>query len=136
MRVLFDSNVIIDAISQRDGFNEDSKACYLAVPMKRVAGFLCAKQITDIHYTLQKYLKNEAINRKFISFLLSNYEIIPTSKEELSDALDSDLDDYEDAVLLNSSLRCGLDAIVTNNQKDFKNAKIRILSPKELLELI
>ena len=54
MKVLFDSNVIIDSISNRKD-NEAAKELLLMATSTEIEGYLCAKQITDIYYVLRKY---------------------------------------------------------------------------------
>ena len=46
------------------------------------------------------------------------------------------MNDYEDAVMAESALRCDMDGIVTRNTKDYEKATVPIFSPKQLLEEI
>lgn len=133
MRFLFDSNVIIDAISSRPQGNEASKELFLLAGSFDIDACLISKQITDIHYCLRKYISDETKRRAFASFLLETFKILPLEKEDLQKALSLDAKDYEDAVLIASANRHGIDAIVTNNQKDFASSPIMILTPREAL---
>ncbi len=133
MRFLFDSNVIIDAISSRPQGNEASKELFLLAGSFDIDACLVSKQIADIHYCLRKYISDEAKRRAFASFLLEAFKILPLEKEDLQKALSLDAADYEDAVLITTASRYGIDAIVTNNQKDFPSSPVKILTPKEAL---
>ena len=133
MKVLFDSNVIIDAISARPLSNGSSRDLFCLVASSKVDGYLVSKQITDIHYTLRKYIPSETRRREFISFLLSAFHIVSLEKEDLQNALALGMDDYEDAVLASSASRCGLDFIVSANQKDFLSSPVPAFLPEEAL---
>ena len=133
MRVLFDSNVIIDAISSRPQSNEASKQLFLLASSRDIEGYLVSKQITDIHYCLRKYVSSEDKRCEFISFLLEAFQIIPLEKADLQKALTLRMKDYEDAVLVAASSRSSIDFIVTNDQKDFSSSRVKILTPQEAL---
>ncbi len=133
MRFLFDSNVIIDAISSRPQGNEASKELFLLAGSFDIDAYLVSKQISDIHYCLRKYISDETKRDAFVSFLLEAFKILPLEKEDLQKALSLDAKDYEDALLIASATRYGIDAIVTNNQKDFASSPIKIFTPREAL---
>jgi hypothetical protein len=44
----------------------------------------------------------------------------------------SDIDDYEDGLLVFSALRNDIDAIITRNKKDFSKSDLVIIDPKEI----
>jgi len=54
----------------------------------------------------------------------------------LESALTSKIEDYEDAVLDESGFRERVDGIVTRNTKDFKQSKLNIYNPEELLKIL
>ena len=136
MKMLFDSNVIIDAVSSRPSSNESSRALFCLASSCECEGYLVAKQITDIYYTLRKYLESEMKRNEFIAFLLEAFNIIPLGKEDLQKAFALNMNDYEDAVLAASALRSGIDLIVSNNKKDFAASPVPTLLPQEALEKI
>ncbi len=51
-------------------------------------------------------------------------------------ALEAGIEDYEDAVLHQAACMAGCEAIVTRNGRDFKNAKISIYTPEELVSTL
>ena len=68
----------------------------------------------------------------FIGFLLNAFNIFPVSQTELKDSLYND-GDYEDNVLIEVAKSNGIDAIITNNCRDFKSKEIKILSPEDVM---
>ena len=55
-KYFFDSNVIIDAFSSREGSTFYSRDLLRRVASGEIKGCLCSKQITDIFYVLRKYI--------------------------------------------------------------------------------
>lgn len=134
MKVLFDSNVIIDALSEREDSNDCSSLIFIeAIDYRNIQGYLLSKQITDIYYVLRKYV-TEDVRKDFVNLLLKSFNIIDTTQDDLLKSLFINGIDYEDDILMNAALINGLDCIVTNNVKDFKKSKIQVFTPRELAE--
>lgn len=133
MNALLDTCVIIDVLQERDSFFEDSLAVLNAVADNKFCGYISAKSITDIYYLTRKYIHNESETRKVIQKLLELFDLADTAGNDCKSALLSEMTDYEDAVLVQTALRCDCDCIITRNIKDFDKAAIRIFTPKEFL---
>jgi predicted nucleic acid-binding protein len=132
LKILFDSNVIIDAVSQREETNEDSKYLFLAAIEGKIEGYLVSKQITDMYYVLRKYV-DKVRRDSFIDFLLEYFHVLPLTASDLSYGLELELKDYEDAVLCGVGLKNKLDYIVTNNIKDFNTDLVNAVLPKAIV---
>ena len=71
--------------------------------------------------------------RRVAGELLAIFRVCPLDQATLQAALPLPLADYEDAVQLASALASNLDAMVTRNLDDYKNASLPVFSPTELL---
>lgn len=131
---LIDSNVIIDALTSREGAVEQEREILRLAASKRVSLCISAKQITDIHYVLRKHYPEESRRRAFIELLLRCFEVLPLTCECLSSALDSPDADYEDAVLSASCIRNGISSIVTNDAKGFAKSGLTVYTPTKFIE--
>lgn len=136
MKVLFDTNVIIDAVTLRDYEYKDSQELIRYVLQGKIVGVIAAKQVTDIYYILRKYVDNVNKRKEIIRLMLDSFEVIPTLKSDLSYCLNSEISDYEDAVLDEIAKVNCIDYIVTNNVTDFSSSKTVIFEPKQLKLLI
>jgi len=58
MKVLFDTNVVLDLLLNRDEFVGDASLLISKVDAGEIDGFLCATTITTIHYLLEKSLNS------------------------------------------------------------------------------
>lgn len=135
MKILFDTNVILDVMLLRKPFFEYSALLLAEVERKKIEGFVCATTITTIHYLIEKLKgRKEALTQ--IENLLKIFQVAQVDKLCLESALKSKIVDYEDAVIEESASRERVDGIVTRNEKDFKQSKLSIYNPEELIRIL
>ena len=135
MKILFDTNVILDALLQRHPHNIAATQLLAAVECRQIDGFLAATTVTTIHY-----LATRAADRKqshqMITRLLMLFSTAPITYRVLADALLLSFSDFEDAVLHEAARQAGVDGIVTRNGNDFTESTLPIYTPDELLILL
>lgn len=134
MRALIDTCVVIDALQAREPFCEEAQQIFLAVANHRTVGFLTAKSSTDIYYLTHRHTHSDQETRRVLSTLFSLFELLDTAGMDCRRAIASKLTDYEDAVMVESALRSGVDCIVTRNLKDYENSPVPVYSPSAFLE--
>jgi predicted nucleic acid-binding protein len=132
MRVLFDTNVILDVLLDRPGFAEPAAALWRANEEGRLEGYISAMTPVNVFYIARK-LKGAEIARQIAAELLTAFRLCPLDHATLQAALPLPLRDYEDAVQLASALMCQIDAIVTRDMKDYKDAAFPVFLPVEFL---
>ena len=136
MKVLFDSNVIIDAISARDNAGNGADTLFLMAISKDIDGFLLSKQITDIYYVLRRYMDDKDERITFIGFLLKTFEIINIGYDELFGAKCMYGDDFEDDLISFAAEKCEMDYIATSNMEHFNLSYVKAGTPREILSEI
>ena len=132
MRVLLDTNVVLDVLLQREPHVEASAAVLAVVESGIVTGLLGATTVTTIFYLVEKALGARRA-RKHVETLLSLCEIAPVGEDVLREALTLGLPDYEDAVLHVAARQAKAQGIVTRDQQGFKRAELPVYTPDELL---
>ena len=132
--ILVDLNIILYALN-KDTFFEESARIIDLCEKRKLKGYVCAHEITTLSYFLEKKSKNIKKNKFIISNILDIFSVLNINKEILKEALFSEIDDYEDAVIDVSALHNEIDYIVTKNMKDFKKSKTKVLTPGEFLVL-
>ena len=137
MRVLLDTNVIIDVLQRREPWFENGKAIFLAVAANKITGCITAKEATDIHYISRKQFKGqENVDfkaRKVMKKLFSLFELIDTLGTDCKNALVLANNDFEDAVMIESASRALVDCIVTRNAEHFSDSPVTVYSPEEFV---
>jgi predicted nucleic acid-binding protein len=135
LNILFDTNIILDALLDRDPFGQNAVILLDAAERSVINGFLCADSVTTLYYLMEK-VKTKAFARQKIKLLLDLFEVAPVNRAVLDEALVLDFSDFEDAVMHQAAAGVNADGIVTRNTVDFKKSKISIYSPVELISII
>jgi len=133
LRVLFDTNVVLDLLLDREPFSLDAANCFSRVETGQIEGWLCASTVTTLHYLIRKSAGARRA-RESISLLLSLFQIAPVNKTALEGALNLPFSDFEDAVLHEAARLVNADVIVTRNTADFKHSNVPVWLPGRLYE--
>ena len=135
MKTLFDTNVILDVLLDREPFSTDASLLLSKVEQSEITGFMCATTVTTIHYLATKALGHQAASHHLKS-LLSLFVIAPVNRVVLEQAISARFSDFEDAVLHEAACHAGAKYIVTRNGADFKNSKLAVFAPKEFINAL
>lgn len=135
MRVIVDTNVVLDVLLARLPFVKPAASVFALVEQSKIAASLCATTLTTVDYLLVQSLPL-AQARQIIRDLLKLFEIAPVNRSVLERALDSRIEDFEDAVLEQAGRLNGAEAIITRNTKDFRKSSIKALEPTEFLSAL
>ena len=140
MKALLDMNVIVDALQKREPMFAGSSNIIIAVADNRLQGYITSKAIADIHYFSRRQFAGQENTdkkaRQVIEGLLQFLDIVDTTGEDCKKALIIENNDYEDAIMISSSVRTNMDCIITRNPKHFKTSPIPVYSPEVFLELL
>ena len=132
MRILVDTNVVLDVLLARQPFVRHSAEVFSWIERARVEGLLCATTVTTIDDLLSQAMPRPA-TRPILRKLLDLFEIAPVNRAVLEGAFQSKIADFEDAVLEQAARLAGAEMIVTRNQPDFRRACLKVLEPDEFL---
>ena len=135
MKILFDTNVVLDVLLNRQDFSELAGLLFTAVENKKITGYLSATTITTLDYLISKSLGRKKAKLVLID-ILRIFEISDVNSKVINQSLLSDFSDFEDAVQYYSGINSDVTGYVTRNKKDFKTAKLPVYSPQELLAVI
>jgi predicted nucleic acid-binding protein len=135
IRVLFDTNTILDVLLNREPWVRESREIWRANDENRISGYIVASAFTDIFYIARK-LTDVQTARAAIEICLNAFAVCPVSRETLERAAAMSGQDFEDNLVMACAELMGLDVIATRNKDDFVDASVEILSPSELLELL
>lgn len=133
MRVLIDTNIILDVLCKRDGFYEDSTKVMKLCEVNKIDGFISALTIPNIVYILRKELDSEK-TKDVIEKLQLVFTVADLKADDIKKALSLNFTDYEDALQSACAARIKADYIITRNLKDYVGSKVTAIKPSELLE--
>lgn len=136
MKILVDTNIIIDALTGREPFREAAEQIFMLAANQIEDMYITASSATDIYYLIRRHLHNADQAKNTMSKLYELFYILDVTSGDCQEALSSKVKDYEDAVIASCASRNQMDYIVTRNIKDYEHSKVKALLPDELLKLV
>lgn len=132
--ILLDTDVLLDSFFDRKPFAEFSIEILTLCEENKIHGFTTPVIIANVYYLLRKTAKHDTIVEK-LKQLLSIIDIISIDKSAVLNALNSEFQDFEDALQNFSALENGkIKIILTRNIKDFRKSELAVLSPETYLK--
>lgn len=133
-QVLFDSDVLIDVLAQRQPFVSASANALNRVTQLQVQGFVSGHAVTNIFYLLRRQVGSETAH-ELLSRLLQHLQVASVTDEVIRAALQSSMTDFEDAVTSEAANAAGVEVIVTRNTSDFAASVIPAVLPEAFLAM-
>ena len=133
--VLFDTNVVLDVLLDRQPYAEASAAVWAAVESGISKGMLAAHAVTTIHYLVRKEM-GTAKARRTLTAILRVFEVAAVDGAVIHEALQLPFSDFEDAVTAAAAQLAGCECIVTRDPKGFHGSPVRALTPEALIPLL
>jgi len=133
MKIMIDTNVILDYILDRQPFSHNAEKVLESCVRGEHTGCILASTITDIFYIAEKYMKDVHVLYMLMEDLLENILLVALSRRDLMDTLEKREKDFEDCILAVCAANAGCDLIVTRNPKDFKNAVVTTVTPEQFV---
>ena len=135
MKILFDTNVVLDLLLDREPFSNTAAQLFSRADEGDITGFINATTVTTVHYLAHRTVGDRRARRE-IGNVLDLFDVAPVNLAVLEGALQSKFTDFEDAVMYHAALNVNADGIVTRNIGDFKRATIPLYAPEELNHLV
>jgi predicted nucleic acid-binding protein len=134
-KVLLDSDVVIDYVVKRQPFDTEALEIFRLLARGAFIGYITNITPINVFYVGRK-IKGAEDTRRSIKRLLDILEVSVADRDLLHNSLSSKITDYEDAVQHACAEAEKLDAIVTRNLADYKNATITVYSPADFLKTL
>jgi predicted nucleic acid-binding protein len=135
MKILFDTNIILDLLLDRHPHAEASASIWAAVETGAAEGMLAAPAVTTIHYLVRKERGN-ARAKRIVSAILRVFKVAPVDREVVQEALLLPFSDFEDAVTPAAARFADCDYIMTRDPKGFRSSPVRALTPEAVIPLL
>lgn len=133
MRIMIDTNILLDVLIHRNDFFEDSKAVLKLCENRVIQGFISASAMTDIFYITRKALGSIEETYQVMNSVLNIVRVLTVTNDDVLHAFEARAKDFEDCLMATCAKSNHCDGIVTRNKKDFIDFGIPLFSPAELL---
>ena len=135
MRILVDTNVILDSLLYRQPFFEVSDRIVKYCAQKKFDGFVAAHTVTNAFYVLKKQMSNKecrAAVKRFLTF----FKVVPIDGEKIFRALiNENFKDFEDRLQIECAIAIDADYIITRDKNDFVGSEISCITPGEFCDM-
>lgn len=135
MKILFDTNIVLDLLLARAPFAIPAARLFTLVDDGLMEGCVCATTVTTVDYVASKTVGGQAA-QSLIRSMLEFVSIAPVDEDVIRRALDVRSSDFEDAVVLEAARAVGADGVVTRDRRGFSDPQIPAWLPDELLAMI
>lgn len=135
MKVLIDTNILLDVLCNRSEFAEASAKVFKLCEVKKIDGYISALSIPNIVYIMRKELDTEK-TKDILEKLSLIFTITDLKADDIKKAAYMNFNDYEDALQSACASRIKANFIITRNIKDFTNSRVTAITPSELIDRI
>ncbi len=136
MKIICDTNIILDVLLEREPFIADSYKVLSFCEEHKIDGFVSASSVTDIYYLVRKYTHSTELAYKAIGKLLDIVNICSVTNDDILTAYQKKAKDFEDCLVATCAKSIHCNCIVTRNKKDFEEFDIPAFTPAEILSQI
>jgi predicted nucleic acid-binding protein len=134
IKALIDTNIVLDALASREPFRAEAEKIFMLAAEENFQGFVTANSITDIYYLVKK--KNtEATAREALRNLFQVFTIVDINGMDCENALESPIDDYEDALVVACASKIDADCVITRDENFLQAlSPVPVVAPAEFLD--
>ena len=133
MRVLVETDVILDVLQKREPFFSGSYRALRRALENDAECLISASVATDIFYVLRKSLGSAQQAKEHIDQLAQVVSFADVQGMDIHTALMRAMPDFEDAVVDAVAERSGASYILTRNIKDFTGSVVPAILPADFL---
>jgi hypothetical protein len=137
-KIFFDNDIILDISIKRDGLleNDANEAIKLMslVETGEYKGFTSTVVFTNTYY-IQRKLKDHSTSINFLKKLRLILTVLNVDDKIIQKALESEFNDFEDAVQYFTAVENKMDYIITRNTEDYKKSTIKVYTPSQYLKI-
>lgn len=131
MRILVDTNILIDVVTMREPFFADSVKIFELCQKKAVKGAVAAHSIPNMAYILRKDFSSDDLRKIFLNiFEIFRIEAVDFEKL-LATVANYNFSDFEDCLQVQCAKSFRANYIITRNVKDFAASEIPAITPED-----
>lgn len=135
MKLLVDTNVLLDFFETRQPFVEDWKRVYVMSCFRDAELWASAKSYADIFYVARKQMSSKTVQRSIVE-CLSLVKTCAIDGEDIRWAAEQGWKDFEDCVVSRAAQKVGADYILTRNVEGFERSAVPAITPADFLALV
>lgn len=133
IKIFIDSDIIFDLLAEREPFYTFAARLFTLIDQNKIKGFTSPLVFANLHYLLKKY-SSIAIALKNLRKLKTLVNILSIDERIIEQSLNSEFNDFEDAIQYFTAVNNGINILVTRNKAEYKKGMIDILNAEEFMK--
>ena len=135
MRILLDTNITIDILTNRQPFCTDSIACYKKALLHGDKIYISTVSVADVMYITKQNFSDKSKQLQTVLNFINTLKIAKVTEKDLRFGFSGIMPDFEDALQSYCAKRHHIDYIITRDVKDFKLSNVKAIEPTVFLSL-
>lgn len=136
MKLLLDTNILLDLVEPREPFASDVRKLCIAAEFGDVQLWVCVQSYADAYYVLVRRGSTPARVKKALLATLDLFTPCNTYASTLKPALQSEWSDIEDYLIAQASKGIGADYLITRDQEMAELSPVPAMTAAEFLSLL
>lgn len=128
MKLLIDTNVILDMVFQRNGCGNSMKL-FRKIRDNGDSAYITASSVTDLFYIIRKEVHDMEQTYVIMENIFKLVSVLSVTEKDIQDAFRLKWKDFEDCVQYMTGKNNGADYIITVNKKDYADAELPVQTP-------
>ena len=133
IELFVDSDIILDLLAQREPHYIHAARLFTLIDQNEVVAYTSPLIFANLHYLLKKQSSN-LLALKNLRKLKTLINILSIDEKVIEQSLNSEFNDFEDAIQYFTAVNNGITFIITRNKIDYKRSKIDVLTAEEFLK--
>lgn len=135
MTVLLDTNIIMDALQERQPFDIAAKKILLLGQSGKINCCFTANAASDIFFLYSK-ARSRAEANAALGFLLNTYKVVSITQEDCLKAMALPNEDFEDSLVEVCAKNIHADYIISRDEEFAKkSAEVKVIGPDEFISI-
>lgn len=135
MKILVDTNILLDVLLEREGLVDESQAVLDWCEKHPGDSWIAWHTLANLYYIGLKTAGRKEAER-FVDDVLDVFEVCPADSLAARIARSLPISDFEDALQVAAGQKARVERIVTRNKKDFRRSPIPAVTPKEFFSAV
>ena len=134
-KVFVDTDIILDLLAMREPHYQFSARLFSMADEGKLKLCVSSLSFSNLNYILSNQFSAVQARKKLLTFK-TLVTVLSVSEKSVDLALNSDFNDFEDALQYFTALEFKISTLLTRNLKDYKKADISVLTAEQYLKSI
>lgn len=130
MKLLIDTNVLLDMVLKRNGYDISVKL-FRKIRQQGILACITASFVTDLFYIIRKEIRDTERTYVIMENIFCLVTVLSVTEKDIQDAFGQKWKDFEDCVQYMTGRNNRVDYLITAKRKDYKDVSLSVLTPAE-----